>query len=353
MMPRTSPRVAGAAALLFVVAVGLPGMSQPATAAGQQEYIALGDSIAAGLVTSLASARGYPVLVSTLLQKLDASQSPPGSMKFVSLALPGETNESFVANGQLQSFMNEVASLKARGADLQLVTVTLGGNDILQLQNQDAAARQAGLDRFRASYPTAISDIEQALDERKPTIVVTTYYDLSEGDPQVQNSDAWWVAQFNDVIRSTAQQHGLKIADLEADFRGHIHDWTWYPADVHPNNDGHAEIARLVWKSAGLDQASPIVTIVKPSSGQLSRSVPTVSAKVTDNVGVTDVQLWVDGNRVSSLIFEPLLGEYVGIWDGSRADKNQVTLSVHALDLAGHDTSVDVTVTLPQAQQGG
>jgi hypothetical protein len=53
------------------------------------------------------------------------------------------------------------------------------------------------------------------------------------------------------------------------------------------------------------------------------------------------------------LIFEPSLGEYVGIWDGSHSSKQQVTLSIHAFDLAGHDSSAEVTVTLPPAQQGG
>lgn len=340
--------------ILSILTVGFAALFESSTvAASQHEYIALGDSIAAGLVTSLPRDRGYPALVSNLLEKLDASGPESVAVKSVNLAVPGETDESFVSGGQLQSFRDEIASLRSRGADLQLVTLTLGGNDILQLQNQGNADRQAGLDRFKASFSAAVSDIEQALGDLKPTIVVTTYYDLSDGDPQVQNSDAWWVAQFNDVIRSTAQQHGLNVADLEPAFRGHIRDWTWYPLDVHPNNDGHAEIAKLVWQASAFDQTAPTVTITKPSAGQLSRSIPTVSATVTDNVGVTDVQLWVDDKQVSSLIYEPDLDQYVGLWDGSNATTNEVTLIVHATDLAGHVTTADVTVTLPQSTGGG
>ncbi len=346
-------RTAGLVAMMLVVLIGLPALGETVAAADQQEYIALGDSIAAGLVTSLPHDRGYPALVSNLLQKLDASQSPPTALKSVNLAVPGETDESFVSNGQLQQFKDEVAAVKARGASLQLVTLTLGGNDILNLQNQDNAARQAGLDKFKQSYPATVSDIEQALGDLKPTVVVTTYYDLTGSDPQVQNSDAWWVAQFNDVIRSTAQQHGFKIADLEAAFRDHIQDWTWYPTDVHPNNDGHAEIARLVWQASGLDQAPPNATVVKPGAGELTRSIPTVAVTANDNVGVSDVQLWVDGKQVSSLIYEPKLDEYLGLWDGRNATASQVTLSIHVTDLAGHVTTADVNVALPQSNGGG
>ncbi len=339
--------------ILALVSVSIVALARSNTvAASQHEYIALGDSIAAGQVTSLPRERGYAALVSSLLQKFDASGPSPAGLKTVNLALSGETDETFVSNGQLTSFQNEVSQIKSDGADLQLVTITLGGNDILKLQNQGNADRQAGLDRFRSSYPAAINDVMQALGDLKPTVVVTTYYDLTEGDPQVKNTDAWWVAQFNDVIKSTAQQNGLKVADVEADFRGHIQNFTWYPLDVHANNDGHAEIAKLVWQAAGFDQTAPDVTITKPAAGQLSRSIPTISARVTDNVGVTDVELWVNGKQVSSLIYEPDLDQYVGLWDGSQSS-DQVTLSVHASDLAGHLSTADVVVTLPDSHGGG
>ena len=340
--------------VLALVSVSIVTLAQSASvAASQHEYIALGDSIAAGQVTSLPRERGYAALLSSLLQKFDASGPSPAGLKSVNLAVSGETDESFMANGQLASFQNEVSQIQSEGADLQLVTITLGGNDILQLQNQGNADRQAGLDRFRSSYPAAITAVTQALGDLKPTIVVTTYYDLTEGDPQVKNTDAWWVAQFNDVIKSTAQQNGLKVADVESAFQGHVQDYTWYPLDVHANNDGHAEIAKLVWQAAGFDQSPPEVTIVKPDAGQLRRSIPTISAKVTDNVGVTGVELLVNGTQVSSLIYEPELDEYVGIWDSSQSSSDRVTFSVQASDLAGHGTKADVTVSLPSSQGGG
>jgi len=178
---------------------------------------------------------------------------------------------------------------------------------------------------------------------------VTTYYDLSGSDPAQQGSDAWWVAQFNDIIRSTAQADGLKVADLERDFRGHITDWTWYPTDVHPNNAGHAEIARLVWAAAGLDGVPPVVTVVKPAAGELPREMPTIAVTASDNVDVTSVELWVNDTKVSSLIYEPSLKQYVGVWDSGSVTDTQATLSIRATDLAGHTTTATVDVTKPSS----
>jgi len=341
-------RLATLPILLLLLALSWPALRAPnADAATGQEYIALGDSIAAGLITSLPSARGFPALVTTQLQTLASAEPSPGRVKLADLAVPGETAETFVTNGQLDAFKNEIASVKARGADLKLVTITLGGNDLLNLANVGTADRQAGLDRYKTQYPTAINDVRQALGGLKPVIVVTTYYDISGSDPSQQGSDAWWVAQFNDVIRSTAQADGLQIADLEGDFRGHITDWTWYPTDVHPNNAGHAEIARLVWTATGFDQEPPVVKIVKPAAGPLPRSIPTIAVTANDNVGVTGVELWVGGNLVSSLIYEPSLKQYVGVWDSGSASAEQTTLSIRATDLAGHTTTATVDVTRP------
>lgn len=333
---------------LLLLAVGLPVLDAPqASAAPAQEYIALGDSIAAGLITSLPSTRGYPELVTDQLQQLEASQAQPAAVQLENLAVPGETDETFLANGQLQAFKNQIASARSQGSDIPLITITLGGNDLLQLQDLGTSDRQAGLNSFRSSYPAAINAVRQALGDLKPMIVVTTYYDVSESDPTVQGSDGWWVAQFNDVITSIAKNDGLQVADVASAFRGHISQWTWYPLDVHPNNAGHEEIAKLVWQAAGLDAQPPVVTIVKPSAGKLARPIPTISVTATDNVGVTDVQLWVDGVFDSSLIYEPSLKQYVGVWDGSSDTAQHATLSVHATDFAGHTTTADVTVTLP------
>ncbi|HET7038022.1 MAG TPA: GDSL-type esterase/lipase family protein, partial [Thermomicrobiaceae bacterium] len=293
-------------------------------------------SIAAGLVTSLPRERGYPALVDNLMP----------STQLVNLAVPGETTASFM-HGQLQRFQQELAQLTASGAELRAVTITLGGNDVLALQSQSTAERQAGLDQFKTSYPQALAAIRAALGDLKPAVVVTTYYDLSEGNPNQQGSDAWWLHQFNEVIRAAAQAQGMRVADLEPAFRGQISRWTWYPNDIHPNNAGHAAIARLVWTALGLDTQAPSIAVQSPAAGTLGRRTPTVRVVASDTVGVTDVSLWVDGKAIESLLYVPSQQAYIGVWDARDYAQPRAMLTVKARDLAGNEATAEVNVALP------
>ncbi|MBX5445146.1 GDSL-type esterase/lipase family protein [Sphaerobacter sp.] len=312
----------------------------------EQVYLALGDSIAAGLVTTLPRLRGYPWLVRDLMEKQFGGEGAP-AVTLINRAVPGETTESFLTGDQLRLARADIEAAHARGAQIRAVTLTLGGNDILRLAGSDDAARQAGLERFRTTFPAALAAIREALGETAADIAVTTYYDLSEGDPAEQGSDAWWVAQFNEVIRQSAAAEGARVADVEPVFRGHIREWTWYPTDVHANNAGHAEIARLVWQALGYDQEAPTVTIERPATGPLGRRTPTVRVRADDAVGVTRVELLVDGEYVQDLHYVPSQSAYLGVWDARDWTGASATLTVRATDLAGNQASADVEVALP------
>lgn len=338
-------------ALLIATALApLAARSTPRVAAQpalpEQVYLALGDSIAAGLVTSLPRIRGYPWLVRDLMEKHFTSEGAP-AVTLINRAVPGETTTSFLAGDQLREARADIEAARARGAEVRAVTVTLGGNDILRLAGSDEAERQAGLDQFRSTFPAALAAIREALGEMPADIVVTTYYDLSEGNPAEQGSDSWWVAQFNEVIRQSAAAEGARVADVEPVFRGNIREWTWYPSDIHANNAGHAEIARLVWQALGYDQEPPTVTIERPAAGPLGRRTPTVRVRADDAVGVTRVELLVDGTYVQDLRYIPSQGAYLGVWDARDWSDASATLTVRATDLAGNQASAEVEVALP------
>lgn len=337
----------GIVALLAVLALPLTGR-QTTHAAPEQVYLALGDSIAAGMVTSLPRDRGFPWLVRNLIEQGNAAQGTPTAVTLVNLAVPGETTTSFLMGSQLERAESEIDAARARGAEIRAVTVTLGGNDLLHLAGVGEEERQAGLTQFQATYPAVVRAVKNALGDLSADIVLTTYYDLSQGNPDQQGSDAWWVRQFNDVIRQTAEAEGAKVADLEEAFRGHITEWTWMSADVHPNNDGHYEIARLVWQALGYDQSAPTVTIERPTTGQLARRTPTIRVTATDDIGVTAVELLVDGAHVADLLYVPDEDAYLGVWDARNWTEGTATLTVRATDLAGHESFADVTVGMPE-----
>ena len=327
------------ASLALAALAGLPFVAiRPVSAAPEPVCLALGDSISAGVGTTLPRKRAFPRLVCDLL-----AQATGRSTRLVDLAVPGETTRSFLQGDQLARLRDEVARIRSQQAEIRAVMLSLGGNDLLELTDAPPEERQAGLDRFRQDYPAALAAVREAVGRETP-VVVTTVYDLSEGDPSAERTDAWWVAQFNAVIREAASQHGTGIVDLEAAFRGHIAEWTWYPGDVHPTNEGHEQIARLVWQALAIDTEAPSVQIERPQAGTLPRRFVTVRVRATDNVGVERVELLAGDRPPIELRYLPEQQVWIALWDSASAT-GQATLTVRASDFAGHVGESRVTVT--------
>lgn len=331
--------LAGVVALVVVASLALP-VQRLVQAAPEQVYIALGDSVAAGQVTSLPRSRSYPALVRNLL-------SQQAEVELRNLAVLGETAESFLADGQFERLEAELSDIREQGTDVRVVTVSLGGNEMLNLSAASEEERVEGLDVFRETFPSALDAIGTALGDVEPRIVATTYYDLTGGDPSEAGSDAWWIAQFNEVIREASSARGVLVADVEPVFRGRIRELTWHPTDIHPTNTGHAEIARIVWQVLEIDQEPPTVTIERPDGDMASRLTPTIRVVADDNVGIDHVELWIDGTYERDLIYLPAEAAWMVLWDGRDYPDESVTLSVRAADLAGNETVVERVVTMP------
>ncbi len=314
-------------------------------AQSEDVYLALGDSIAAGLLASLPTQRGYSWLLQDLMQQQRLAADAPGAVDLINLAEQGETVDSFVQDGQLDDALDAIGDVQD-GA-LRTVTLTIGGNDILALWEANAAERQDELERFATGFDEIVGTLADALEGQDPDVIVTTYYDVSEGDPEIEGSDSWWLAQFNHVIRETAEDAGFSVVDLESIFRGRIGSLTWFPADIHPNNAGHQLIAREIWQSLGYDQDPPEVEITMPDELNVRNRTPTIHAVVQDDVGVDRVVLAVDGEPQKDLTYVPDRDAWVGVWNGRAYEQNQVELSVIAADLAGNSSEERVSIILP------
>jgi lysophospholipase L1-like esterase len=332
---------------LIATLAGASITSNPARAQSEQVYLALGDSIAAGLLSSLPDKRGYPAVLADLIETERLASDIPGAVVLINLAEPGETVQSFIDDGQLSAAIDQIDAIGENDQELRTVTLTLGGNDMLALWEMAGPEREADLERFTDAYRHVVEVLSEALDGRDTDVVVTTYYDLTEGDPDVSGSDSWWLARFNEVISDVATGAGFEVVDLDSVFRGQISSLTWFPADVHPNNAGHRAIAQAVWQVLEYDQAAPEISIERPEEGETRSRVPTIHAAVSDDVGVERVELHVDGERVDDLIYVPRLGVYVGLWDARAHPSSQAEITVVATDLAGNESSDAVSITLP------
>jgi acyl-CoA thioesterase I len=316
---------------------------RPSLAQSPGIYIALGDSIAAGIGSSLPRERGNAAIVAGWLATLTGESVP-----FENLAVPGETAATFTDGGQLQRFRDVIARSNASGIPVAAVTLTLGGNEMLALDATGLSDRQAGLDAFSDQYAGAVAAVRSEIGPDVP-LVVTTYYDLTEGDPAIEFTDSWWVEQFNAVIRRVAGEQQAQVADVASRFAGNISAFTHFPFDVHPSNAGHVTIARSIWATLALDQEPPAVSVA--SSVEATRSTPTIKFGVQDNVGVSTVTAVSDDVPVGGP-FEIEDGDYVVLLDLRATELDEVALTIEIGDDAGNVTREVVTVEVAVGSRG-
>lgn len=320
----------------MLTVVGACLSTQYPTAAQSTEprgaYVALGDSIAFGVGSSLPERRGYPALVRAYLEIHGDAAVPSANH-----AMPGETAASFLSNGQLDAFARELAMFADAGISVNIVTISLGGNEMLAQRYGSTAERQTALDEFRISLDRAISRIREETGP-ETTMILTTYYDLSEGDPSIPTTDAWWIEQFNNVIRETAGRADARVAELAGAFRGQIEDYTYHPYDVHPDNQGYRAIATQVWRALGLDAEPPAIEVV--SAPEATRRTPTLQLEVADNIAVEHVRVLLnDGTTLMPVDLGD--GRYVLLLDLRNDDAGEYSLVIEAEDGAGNVRQVE------------
>ena len=141
----------------------------------------------------------------------------PGST-FSLLATDGATTRTLLGT--------QLPRLAAFSVRPSLVTVTIGGNDLLAAYGDTATARDV-IDRVRGALSRALPEITGRLapDGR---VVVGTVYDPSDGtDDTARLGLPPWpdavaaIAELNDGLRRVAGEHGAAVAEIAGHFRGH------------------------------------------------------------------------------------------------------------------------------------
>src|SRR5262249_19788423 len=95
------------------------------------------------------------------------------------------------------------------------------------------------------------------------------------------------------------------------------------------------------------DTTPPTVSITSPTDGATVSNTITVSANASDNVGVTGVQFFLDGNAPGN---EDTSSPYSVSWDTTTAANGTHTLTARARDAANNaTTSTSVSVTASNA----
>jgi lysophospholipase L1-like esterase len=271
------------AVLAAVLAVLMGG---PAWAAGTSDtdgthsyYLALGDSLAIGVQPDAAgnlqtTDSGYADL---LFGRLGAADP---TLQLVNLGCSGETVTTFLAGGICDYALGSqlkaaVAFLVAHRADVRLVTINLGGNDIggcADFTGIDTTCVQQAMDRIRVKLSIAMVALRAAAGAGVP-IVGMNFYDpvlafWLFGRPDIALGSLPVTADVNDLLERVYGSVGAAVADVETAFStfvttpvdvpgigevplnvARICQLTWMCApppvgpNTHPNDDGYRVIA--------------------------------------------------------------------------------------------------------------
>ena len=349
-------------ALLSLPLALLPAGVSAAAPLPPATYLALGDSVAAGVGASRPGL-GYVPLVADALRgarQCGDDQALGCLREVVDLSVSGATTTSLLA-AQLPA---AVAALQARNGsatpddDVRLITLTVGGNDLFQpvlAACQDPTAPLCSstvatqLRQVATNYGTILGALRAAAGPAT-TIAVTTYYNglaapgcpagalsglaqvVLEGGPGVP-------AGLNDIVRQAAQAAGAVVVETApvvqpAEIR---------PDCLHPTDQGHADIARAVTGAV----LSRVVQGPAPAPGiAVDRAVVVAGSThrltVTGRAGAV-VQLLGNGRLIRTATI-PASGQYT--WTLQPGDRTVFRASVDGVRTADVEVRVRRAVTI-------
>ncbi len=243
-------------------------------------YLALGDSLAVGVGATDPATGGY------VGRLFDALRAGGHVDQLINLAVSGETSASMISGGQLEHALRTLTDL---GPAVRVVTLDIGGNDLLWLAGSEPCASDPNseacrravigtLDRFEANYRAIAERVggtaRRAAGDGVALLALTYYNPFSgTGHPlELAGDEALLGADgrvdcgaasanedhrgINDIIACVAAELGLDVADVYPQFvrRGAELTLIGY-GDIHANDAGYAEMARVL--AEGLARTPP------------------------------------------------------------------------------------------------
>ncbi len=228
-----------------------PGLT--GAGAGGDEYLALGDSVAFGVGASSPEQLGYP---SVFYQKY-LKKAQPDFLTYRNFAIPGETAASFISRpkskSQLERAIEEIELAQKVGRKVKLVTLTIGGNDVITARGKSELEKTATLAQFDTNLQKILAQLAPRLSAIQADFIITTYYNpFGSGTTAIEKADNNWALRFNDTIKKRAEEYKLKVADFYQPISGNEKSLTWIErGDIHPNGDGHTALAMALWQATG------------------------------------------------------------------------------------------------------
>ena len=242
-------------------------------------YVALGDSLAAGYQPGGAELRdtAYPALTATRIGAAGAA------LTLENLGCSGETTTSLVKGGKCDfaagSQLEQAEKLLKASDDVSLVTIDIGGNDLLRCVRGgaqiDTACVTAGVGTVKKNLPTILKRLKAAAGADVPVLVLGYYNPWLAAkalNQPVKGVDAAAKAYtaLSTAIESAAKSSGTTFVGLDQAFSTNDTTPTTIngrsvpknaaaictltnictAADIHLTDEGAATVARVLAKAA-------------------------------------------------------------------------------------------------------
>jgi lysophospholipase L1-like esterase len=246
--------------LLFVFALlfGLASAPASASVVNQVHYLALGDSLAAGMTPQKGISDGYSDFAAAYFKE----QSMLGSYS-KAFAVPGYKTQNV-----LDDLLSK-AELQEAVKHANLITISAGANDLLKEAKIDRATQTITLDP--ATVPLTLQTISknymsilQKIKELNPeaTVYVMGYYFAF---PYISDAQKPTLIQLthtlNDTIAKTAASQGAVFVPVFEKFGNDPKQYLPNPEDIHPNAEGYQLMSDALLEEFA--KAHPAATDIK------------------------------------------------------------------------------------------
>lgn len=201
-------------------------------------YVSLGDSLAVGVGASDPVEKGYAPLYRDLL-----AESSGRPVELTQLGVSGETSESFIGGYPEDSQLARAEEALRENPEAE-VTLSIGGNDLLDAADATDAGREAAIEAYGENLDYILETLKAASDP-PPEITVLALYNPAPG-----SFTDYWIGNLNAEIRAVAEENGVAVAAGDKAFserEGRYSHHARYPWDIHPTDEGYEALAETLF----------------------------------------------------------------------------------------------------------
>lgn len=224
---------------LIVTAVLTMTIAVSSAFAQTENYVAIGDSLAAGQTPYQQIDAGYSDLIAIRLESA-------GLLSFYTkeLAFPGFTTADVLKRVKSE----EVSDLLA---DATLITISAGANDLLRLVHVNPTAGTLTFSQLQTDYALNVArknmvEILEELKVRAPkakVYVMGYYFAYPNVHASQKEGTNTQLIKLNTILQQQAEYAGASYVDVYDAFSINATNFLPNPFDVHPNFEGYRQMA--------------------------------------------------------------------------------------------------------------